>query len=141
MRLLTAWTAVLVAVRAGWDDSQPPSQLADQNASQYAPEITVVEVNQTYVVKLDCQGCPFAVEATNTEVLWQQPPQDNALVCISLAVPDHTLANDALAAGIHYQHICQPQPSTPAQRAPHPTSRTYAGVYPRLASTCQHHSG
>lgn len=45
-----------------------------------ASEITVVEPNKRYVVKLDCLECPFAVWDSSSQVSWQTPPQDNALV-------------------------------------------------------------
>ncbi|KAF2133708.1 hypothetical protein P153DRAFT_280453 [Dothidotthia symphoricarpi CBS 119687] len=45
-----------------------------------APEITVVESNKNYLVKLDCVECPFAVWDSSSEVSWQTPPQDNALL-------------------------------------------------------------
>jgi hypothetical protein len=61
----------------------PLKQGADSNIPLYAPEVTVVIPSKDYVVKLECPGCPFAVE-TNTGVSWQHPPQDNVLVRIHL---------------------------------------------------------
>lgn len=48
---------------------------------QYAPEVTVVQPNNSYIVKLECLGCPFALFESQRNVTWQQPPQDNSLVC------------------------------------------------------------
>ena len=50
---------------------------------EFAPAVTTVEEGQSYVVKLDCLGCPFRVRSLG-EVYetWQEPAQDNSLVCI-----------------------------------------------------------
>jgi len=55
------------------------------NVPELAPAVTTVEEGQSYVVKLDCLGCPFRVRSLG-EVYetWQEPAQDNSLVCIHL---------------------------------------------------------
>jgi len=80
MRFLAALSAVTAV--AAQVDRIPLNRWLEQNVPVYAREITVVEPNKAYVVKLDCTGCPFALRERNTQVLWQQPPQDNALVRI-----------------------------------------------------------
>ncbi|KAF1941130.1 hypothetical protein EJ02DRAFT_423350 [Clathrospora elynae] len=44
-----------------------------------APVITTVEANRSYVVKLECVGCPFAVIENELHMSWEQPPRDNSL--------------------------------------------------------------
>src|SRR5262245_57206536 len=49
---------------------------------ELAPTITTVEANRSYVLKLECVGCPFRVrELYEVVETWQEPPQDNSLVC------------------------------------------------------------
>ncbi|KAF2832456.1 hypothetical protein CC86DRAFT_442690 [Ophiobolus disseminans] len=94
MRVFPVLSAVsAVAVTA---DRTPLNRWADPNVPFHAPEITIVEPNKAYVVKLDCPGCPFAVKDTNTKVLWQQPPQENALRLQFTVDTFHNTPNPAL---------------------------------------------
>jgi hypothetical protein len=46
-----------------------------------------VEETQSHIVKLECLGCPFSVRVREQhEVVetWQEPPQENSLVCLEL---------------------------------------------------------
>ncbi|KAJ4355048.1 hypothetical protein N0V95_003266 [Ascochyta clinopodiicola] len=45
---------------------------------EFAPEITVVEEQKSYVVKLDCPDCPFLVKKSFVESSWQK--QENSLL-------------------------------------------------------------
>lgn len=47
-------------------------------APDFAPEITVVEENRSYVVKLECPGCSFYVK-DGRKISWQE--RNNSLVC------------------------------------------------------------
>lgn len=47
----------------------------------YAPEVTVVEEYKSYVVKLECPGCPFLVKESFFKSSWQK--QENSLVCVA----------------------------------------------------------
>lgn len=73
MRFLTA-LGLSVAFSAG---AASGDAIPDKTA---APEVAVVESNRSYMVKLDCVACPFAVWDSASEVSWQTPPQDNALL-------------------------------------------------------------
>ncbi|KAH7082668.1 hypothetical protein BKA63DRAFT_404309 [Paraphoma chrysanthemicola] len=80
MRSFLAFSAFVALVSsAEWNISQPLNQWADEIIPHYAPEITTIEENKAYVVKLDCPGCPFAIKTSDSEVEWQEPPQENAL--------------------------------------------------------------
>lgn len=91
MRCLSL-AASLVAVAAARDYHNSkwathPAKTADWYAEhglplpELAPTITTVEPNKSYVVKLECMGCPFRVrELYQTFETWQEPPQDNSLV-------------------------------------------------------------
>jgi hypothetical protein len=46
---------------------------------ELADAVTTVGVNRSYVVKLDCIGCPFRIRKPLDES-WQDPPRDNSLV-------------------------------------------------------------
>ncbi|KAF2106823.1 hypothetical protein BDV96DRAFT_469196, partial [Lophiotrema nucula] len=46
-----------------------------------APAITVATDNKSYVIKLECVGCPFRVrEYGQIAEYWQEPPRDNSLL-------------------------------------------------------------
>jgi hypothetical protein len=77
--VITSSAIAVVAARAAFAISEPLSQQTDHGISVNAQEIEVVEANKTYVVKLECAGCPFAIQNLNGDIGWQQP-QDNALV-------------------------------------------------------------
>jgi hypothetical protein len=81
----------IVSASGDWRDqiwSYTPDNTADwytqhgQPLPEVAPEITTVEPNNSYVVKLECLDCPFRVRKY-AEIVeeWQQSPQDNSLVC------------------------------------------------------------
>jgi hypothetical protein len=77
MRFFTALSALsAVAITA---DRTPLNQGADPSTPAHASEVFLVEPNENYLVKLECPGCPFAVESSSG-VSWQHPPQDNVLV-------------------------------------------------------------
>ncbi|KAF2652397.1 hypothetical protein K491DRAFT_681406 [Lophiostoma macrostomum CBS 122681] len=74
-----------VAVDQSW--SYEPDKTADwyqghsQELPKVAPEITTVEAGKSYVVKLDCVGCPFRVRQKYELVeTWQEHPQDSSLL-------------------------------------------------------------
>lgn len=79
-----------VAALDNWQDyewSYTPDKTADWYQEHgellpvLAPELTVIEANKSYVVKLECVGCPFRVrELYEVVETWQEPPQDNSLV-------------------------------------------------------------
>jgi hypothetical protein len=67
--------------------SYMPDKTADWYTSygkpfpESAPALTTVEEGQSYVVKLDCVGCPFRVRSLGQVYeTWQEPAQDNSLV-------------------------------------------------------------
>jgi hypothetical protein len=82
--------AAAVASSVNWWEyewSYRPDRTADwykqrgQPLPEIAPEITTVEEHKSYVVKLECLGCPFRVRKYGETVeTWQEPPQDNSLV-------------------------------------------------------------
>lgn len=85
MRLISSFGLLVAfsAAAASSDRQQPEEETADgggTSVSKLLPEIAVVESNKSYIVKLDCVQCPFAVWDSSTEVSWQTPPQDNALI-------------------------------------------------------------
>ncbi|KAF2175117.1 hypothetical protein K469DRAFT_611775 [Zopfia rhizophila CBS 207.26] len=48
---------------------------------ELAPALTTVEQNKSYIVKLECVGCPFRVRREGELVeTWQEPPQENSLL-------------------------------------------------------------
>ncbi|KAF2682976.1 hypothetical protein K458DRAFT_244056, partial [Lentithecium fluviatile CBS 122367] len=61
---------------------------------ELAQAITTVEANRSYVVKLECVGCPFRVRELG-EMLetWQDPPQDNSLL-LNFTIEDGRLLLD-----------------------------------------------
>jgi hypothetical protein len=58
---------------AAWYESQ------GEQLPKLADAVTTVEANRSYVVKLDCIGCPFRIRKPLDES-WQDPPRDNSLV-------------------------------------------------------------
>jgi hypothetical protein len=48
-----------------------------------ASAVTTVEKSKSYVVKLECVGCPFRVRPyMQSGEYWQEPAQDNSSVCL-----------------------------------------------------------
>jgi len=45
---------------------------------RYIPDISVIEANKSYIVKLECLGCPFAEKTTKNDVFWRSD-RKNAL--------------------------------------------------------------
>lgn len=73
------------------------SYLPDKSAQWYtqngqalpelAPAVTTVEQNKSYIIKLECVGCPFRVRELGEVVeTWQQPSQENSLVCPTISM-------------------------------------------------------
>lgn len=96
MRLLAALgfpIALAAASAVDWTEyewSYKPDKTADwykqhgQSLPGTAPELTILEDNKSYVVKLECLGCPFRVREIGEVVeTWQEPPQDNSLVLLA----------------------------------------------------------
>jgi hypothetical protein len=80
MRCLPALTTVFaVAAKATSAVSEPLNHQIDYDIRFNTQEIEVVEANKSYIVNLECVGCPFAVQDSNGNEVWQQP-YDNALV-------------------------------------------------------------
>lgn len=69
----------LTAVHADWEIVPTPERVAHLEIPRYVPEITTVETNKSYVVKLDCLGCPFSTRQADAGVVWQSDIP-NALV-------------------------------------------------------------
>lgn len=80
--------AAFASVTAAQENPSPrPDLKYDETADWYkdhgkpipdsAPEITVVEEHASYIVKLDCPGCPFLVQE-GRNASWQE--RDNSLV-------------------------------------------------------------
>lgn len=101
MRLfsLLSISAACAAVTAAQRDLPPPPDpewalLPDKTADWYknhgepAPEfaddVTVVEENKSYVVKLACPGCPFLVRESFHKPSWQE--QYNSLVSLKYRI-------------------------------------------------------
>lgn len=76
MRLLSSLNFACVAVAVAATGGLP----ADDAPERVAEEVTVVDVNKSYVVKLGCLGCPFLLKESQFNVSWEHPPRDNALV-------------------------------------------------------------
>ncbi|UPX20028.1 uncharacterized protein EKO05_0010274 [Ascochyta rabiei] len=88
--LAAAASAVVVAAqqdappRLELDWALTPDKTADwykdhkKPVPEFAPEITVVEEKNSYVVKLDCSDCPFLVKKSFVESSWQK--QENSLL-------------------------------------------------------------
>lgn len=51
-------------------------------AKEAAPIITVVNLNRTYAINLECLGCPFGISKGPDAVEWQHPPPDSSLVSV-----------------------------------------------------------
>ena len=49
-------------------------------AKEAAPIITVVDLNRTYAIKLECTACPFGISRSPAVVEWRHPPPDSSLV-------------------------------------------------------------
>ncbi|USP78979.1 hypothetical protein yc1106_06253 [Curvularia clavata] len=49
-------------------------------AKEAAPIITVVNLNRTYAIQLECLGCPFGILKNPDAVEWQHPPPGNSLM-------------------------------------------------------------
>jgi len=79
MRFFAVVGAVCAAAVAA--EPEPSGKWAGIIPASYQPDIAVVEPNKTYTVRLECAGCPHAViqGAGIDGVIWEQPPQDNAL--------------------------------------------------------------
>lgn len=73
MRLVLAFG--LAAAAAAATSSE---RLVD--APESGPEVTVVQPNKSYAVKLECRGCPFVKTVSHANVTWEHPPRDNSLV-------------------------------------------------------------
>jgi hypothetical protein len=72
-------TVFAVAAKATSAVSEPLNHQIDHYIHSNTQEIEVVEANKSYIVHLECVGCPFAVQDSNGNKVWQQP-YDNALV-------------------------------------------------------------
>jgi hypothetical protein len=70
---------VLSVARAEWEIVPTPDKLSNLEIPRFVPEISEVEPKKSYVVKLDCLGCPMATRQSDTEVTWQSN-EENALV-------------------------------------------------------------
>ena len=80
-----------------WRDytwSYKPDKTADwykkhgQSFPVLAPALEIVEPEKSVVVKIECLGCPFRVRREGEIVeTWQEPPQDNSLVCLVFTCP------------------------------------------------------
>ncbi|KAF2704680.1 hypothetical protein K504DRAFT_484872 [Pleomassaria siparia CBS 279.74] len=58
----------------------------------YAQDIMTIKQGQSYVVKLDCLGCPFRDQSLGAEV-WQEPAQDNSLLLVFNIQGENLLLN------------------------------------------------
>lgn len=83
-----SFAAAFASVTAGQSDLPPrPDLIYDETADWYkdhgkpipeiAPEITVIEANRSYAVRLECPDCPFFVRE-GKKVSWQE--RDNSFV-------------------------------------------------------------
>jgi guanyl-specific ribonuclease Sa len=79
MRFSATLSAIAAVAVSAASAAEPLSQQTDHVVSLNTQEIEAIEANKTYVVKLECVGCPFPVQDYNGNVVWQQS-QDNALV-------------------------------------------------------------
>jgi hypothetical protein len=91
MRYLTLGASLVVTVSArSWigvdtDWAVRTDKTADwykehgEPLPELAQAITTVEANKSYVVKVECVGCPFRVGGLTTDT-WAESPQDNSLV-------------------------------------------------------------
>ncbi|OCK84234.1 hypothetical protein K432DRAFT_378812 [Lepidopterella palustris CBS 459.81] len=70
---------------------------------QVAAPVTTVKVEKSYVVKLECLGCPFRVRTTPET--WQEPPQDNSLLL------NFTIDNDARTLLVNGKRIAPLAPA------------------------------
>ncbi|KAJ4373059.1 hypothetical protein N0V83_003350 [Neocucurbitaria cava] len=76
MRLLSSLSLAYVAAAAAATGGLP----ADDAPERVAEEVTVVDVNKSYVVKLGCLGCPFLLRESQFNISFEHPPRDNALL-------------------------------------------------------------
>jgi hypothetical protein len=79
MQFLATVNAIAVVAIGAASAAEPLSQQTDHVVSLNTQEIEVIEANKTYVVKLECVGCPFPVQYPNGDRVWMIS-QDNALV-------------------------------------------------------------
>ncbi|CAO2650034.1 Nn.00g013260.m01.CDS01 [Neocucurbitaria sp. VM-36] len=77
MHLLSSFSLALVAATATADLQ---ADIPEGWSVGGAPDVTVVEANKSYLVKLECLGCPFVVRESQFDVSWEHPPRDNALL-------------------------------------------------------------
>ena len=88
MRFLAAFglSLAVTAIATSPDQQQADEEIAWQKYAEgkytepSASDITVIQANQSYTVKLDCVGCPLTVQPSLGNTKWQTLSRDNVLV-------------------------------------------------------------
>lgn len=89
---LLGFAAAFASVTFATEAEQPPQPSTnlqhDETSDWYkshgmpvpevAAEITTIEANKSYVVRLECPDCPFLMQGEGKQPVWQK--QDNTLV-------------------------------------------------------------
>jgi hypothetical protein len=73
------WVGVDADWAVGPDKTAEWYREHDEPLPELAQAITTVEANRSYVVKVECVGCPFRHRGVTTDS-WQMCPPNNSLV-------------------------------------------------------------